>query len=101
MQYGAFALWQQCTLSPGRHRPQLAYWQDRLRDLPTLQFPSDRARPPEFTFRGARSQVEISGTAFAALGDLARQQNTTLFNVLFAVFLVLLHRYTEEEDIAV
>jgi amino acid adenylation domain-containing protein len=101
IQLGDYAVWQHRNLSPNSQNQQLTYWREQLRDLPILQLPTDRPRPAEFTYRGARQPVKIAGDAYASLTRLAERQNVTLFTVLFAVFGVLLHRYTEQEDIPI
>jgi amino acid adenylation domain-containing protein len=101
IRYGDYAVWQHRRLSPSSLQKQLTYWRERLRDLPNLQLPTDRPRPPEYSYRGARRRLEIAGTPYASLTALAERHNTTLFTVLLAVFAVLLHRYTEQEDIAI
>jgi amino acid adenylation domain-containing protein len=101
IQYGDYAIWQRRALSPGSKEGQLAYWREQLRALPTLQLPTDRPRPAEFTFRGERQRMEIAGGAYASLTERAERKSVTLFMVLFAVFAVMLHRYTEQEDVVV
>jgi aspartate racemase len=101
IQYGDYAVWQHRTLSLNRQQSQLAYWREQLKELPTLELSTDRPRPAEFTFRGARCRLEIAGSSYASLTTLAARQNVTLFMVLLAVFAVLLHRYSEQEDIAI
>jgi amino acid adenylation domain-containing protein len=98
--YSDYAAWQRRALAGSEHA-QLVYWRERLRDLPTLQLPTDRPRPAEFTFRGARRPLEISGATYTAVSGLAERHNVTPFMVLFAAFAALLHRYTEQEDIPI
>jgi amino acid adenylation domain-containing protein len=101
IQLGDYAVWQHRNLSLNSQNKQLTYWRERLRDLPVLQLPTDRPRPAEFTYRGARQRMKIEGSTYASLTRLAKRQNVSLFTVLFAVFAVLLHRYTEQEDIPI
>jgi aspartate racemase len=101
VQYGDYAIWQRELISPSVLDEHMAYWRTQLADPPTLQVPTDRPRPAEFTFRGARCAVEIRGDTHASLSTLAHQEGATMFMVLLAAFVVLLHRYTEQEDVVV
>src|SRR5262249_20660609 len=53
IQYADFAIWQRRRLQGEFLRMQLSYWQEQLRDLPTLELPTDHARPAIQTFSGA------------------------------------------------
>ncbi|HEY9805765.1 MAG TPA: condensation domain-containing protein, partial [Candidatus Obscuribacterales bacterium] len=52
IQYADFAAWQRQWLQPPILEPHLAYWQQQLADLPTLQLPCDRPRPAHPSFAG-------------------------------------------------
>jgi amino acid adenylation domain-containing protein len=78
------------------------YWQKKLAgDIPVLQLPPDRPRPPVQTFHGATIDFSIDETLTQELRELARIEGTTLFTILMAAFHVLLHRYTGQDDILV
>jgi hypothetical protein len=46
VQYADFAAWQRSWLSGEVLDGQLAYWRERLADVPVLELPTDRPRPP-------------------------------------------------------
>ncbi len=107
VQYGDFAAWQHDRLaanlldqdrSLGQHR---AYWHDKLAGLQALALPADRQRSWERTSAGAVRPFAVPGELRSRLVAVARQREATLFMVLLAGFVALLHRYTGREDLAV
>ena len=79
-----------------------AYWLKQLGgELPTLELPTDRPRPTVQTYAGASQSFKIDLEMTDSLKALARTRNATLYTVLLAAFQVLLHRYSDAEDILV
>jgi amino acid adenylation domain-containing protein len=102
IQYADFALWQREWLSGDVLDSQLAYWKQRLGgELPVLELPTDRPRPPVQTYRGASQSLELSKELTDALKALSQREGVTLFMTLLAAFKVLLYRYTGQEDVIV
>ena len=99
IQYGDFATWQRQSSAGSTISRQLKYWRKQLADLPTLDLPTDRPRPTEFTFRGARQPLRIDGERYRALHAFCKRENSTVFMVLLAAFYVLLHRYSGQDDL--
>jgi amino acid adenylation domain-containing protein len=94
VQYADFTLWQ-------RERPferELAWWRERLADLPPGDLPSDRPRPAVQTFRGATFHRRIPAERTAELRALSRRLGTTLFMTLLAGFEAVALRWTGRED---
>jgi hypothetical protein len=101
IQYADFAHWQRRRLDGEVLEELLAYWKDQLRDLPSMDLPSDRPRPSALSFRGGRQRVVLGEEVTAAIKSLSAQEGTTLFMTLLAAFQVLLYRYSGQEDIVV
>jgi amino acid adenylation domain-containing protein len=101
VQYGDFAEWQRQWLQGPVLDEQLAYWRRQLADLPVLQLPTDRPRPPMSTFRGAVHSFRIPAQVVDALRGLSLQTRATLFMTLLAGFQVLLARYSRQDDVVV
>ncbi|MFD2170714.1 amino acid adenylation domain-containing protein [Tumebacillus lipolyticus] len=102
IQYADYAVWQRNWLQGSALEEQLSYWKERLGgDLPALQLPTDRPRPPVQTHRGAVVSAELSPELAQALQALSKRQGVTLFMTLLAAFQTMLARYTGQEDIAV
>lgn len=101
IQYADYAIWQRQWLDGEVLETQLAYWQKQLKNLPVVQIPTDYPRPAVQTFQGRRQPVVISQSLTSALKLLSQQQRVTLFMTLLAAFQILLHWYTNENDIVV
>ncbi|MDZ7959073.1 MAG: amino acid adenylation domain-containing protein [Aulosira sp. DedQUE10] len=102
IQYVDFAVWQREWLQGEVLNQQLNYWKQQLGgDLPVLELPTDRPRPAIQTDRGATQSFSLSESLTAALKNLSQQEGVTLFMTLLAAFKVLLHRYTQQDDILV
>jgi amino acid adenylation domain-containing protein len=99
VQYVDFAAWQRIGLESEGAKQQLDYWKRKLSELPTLGFPTDRARPAVARLNGARQTRVLRRELTQALKELSRRDGATLFMTLLAGFMVLLHRYTGEDDI--
>lgn len=100
IQYADFAHWQRQWLAGEVLETQLAYWKRQLGEAPPLlEMPTDHPRPTVQTFRGAHQSLPIPNNISAGLKALGRQQGTTLFMTLLAVFKILLHCYTRQDDI--
>lgn len=102
IQYADFSVWQRDWLRGDVLARQLAWWQERLRDLPTAStFPSDRPRPATRTYRGSTWRQTIDRRVTANLKALCRHEDATLFMTLLAAFKMLLFRYSGQEDCVV
>ncbi|MEO8429879.1 MAG: amino acid adenylation domain-containing protein [Acidobacteriota bacterium] len=101
VQYGDFGRWQRRWLQGDVIERQLAYWRGQLADLPVLELPTDRPRPPAQSFRGARHSLSFPRRLTERLKELSRSEGATLYMTLLAAFQALLMRYTGQEDIAV
>ncbi|MHB2053506.1 condensation domain-containing protein, partial [Pseudomonas sp. VEM90] len=100
VQYADYAIWQRQWMEAGERERQLAYWAAHLGDAPyLLELPSDRPRPPEQSYRGARLDLVLPQDLGAGLQQLARQQGVTLFMLLLASFQTLLHRYSGQAQV--
>ncbi|MDV7085983.1 non-ribosomal peptide synthetase, partial [Rhodococcus opacus] len=73
-----------------------------LTNLPdTLPLPTDRPRPTHRTHHGDRVAFHIGRDLHRSLLTLARQNNSTLFMAIHAVFAVLLARLSGSSDIVI
>jgi amino acid adenylation domain-containing protein len=101
IQYADFAVWQQQLLDAGALDGELAYWREQLANVPPLELPTDRARPAVQTYRGSQEPLTLSPELTAALKALSQRAGVTLFMTLLAGWEALLHRYTDQEDMAI
>lgn len=99
-QYAAYVRWQTEMLAGWRGQQLRTYWQNQLSGkLPVLKLPTDRPRPAVQTYRGASYQFQLNEELTHELRELANAEGATLYVTLLAAFYVLLHRYTDQEDI--
>ncbi|MFF8646099.1 amino acid adenylation domain-containing protein, partial [Streptomyces sp. NPDC015345] len=107
VQYADFAVWQRELLGseddPGSLvSAQIAYWRERLADLPAeIELPADRPRPAAASHRGARVTFSVPADVHAGIQTFALSNNTTVFMVLQAALGVLLSRSGAGDDIPI
>ncbi|HLL46076.1 MAG TPA: condensation domain-containing protein, partial [Longimicrobiaceae bacterium] len=102
VRYADYALWQREHLDGEVLERQLAYWRERLAGAPgVLELPTDRPRPAEQSFRGARERFRLAPGTTAAVRALGAREGATPYMVLLAAFQLLLARYSGEDDLVV
>ncbi|OBQ42260.1 MAG: hypothetical protein AN484_18820 [Aphanizomenon flos-aquae WA102] len=102
IQYGDFVVWQQENITGEILQKQLKYWQQQLADKPPLlELPTDKPRPAIQSFAGATHKFKIDGDLTQQLRNLSQKLGVTSFHTLLTAFVVLLYRYTGENDISV
>ena len=101
IQYADYAVWQREWLQGEVLERQLSYWKTQLAGLTVLELPTDKSRPKQQSYRGARETIQLSAALTQGLKTLSQQQNVTLFMTLLAALQVLLHRYSGQDDIVV
>jgi amino acid adenylation domain-containing protein len=100
LSYKDYVRWQHQMLASPRGEQLWAYWQRQLAgELPVLNLPTDRPRPPVQTYHGASYPFTLPAVLTERLRILSQAEHTTLYTTLVAAFQVLLHRYTGQEDI--
>ncbi|USX17869.1 amino acid adenylation domain-containing protein [Oxalobacteraceae bacterium OTU3REALA1] len=78
----------------------LAFWRRHLDGCqPVLAMPTDYQRPPVRGFRGAVSRLAVPAGLHDSLAAFNHRHGTTSFMTLFAVFNLLLHRYSGQTDV--
>jgi|HubBroStandDraft_6_1064221.scaffolds.fasta_scaffold00142_32 surfactin family lipopeptide synthetase A len=103
VRYSDFAIWQRDWLTRDcRSSSQLEYWRKQLAgDLPVLQLPTDRARPPISSSRGAMEPITFERKLRDSLKRLSQGEGASLFMALLAGFAVLLQRYSSSSDLTI
>jgi amino acid adenylation domain-containing protein len=100
VQYPDFAWSQRATFSLESLSEHVNYWRQQLAgDLPVLQWPNQRPRPPVETHRGAVQRFSFPSDLVGMLKELGRQQGVSSYQMLLAGLATLLHRYTGQDDI--
>lgn len=102
LQFADYAHWQREWVKSEEAQAQLAFWQQKLSGSPPLlELPYDRPRPVEQTYNGTQIRVELPIPLCESLRVLSRQEGTTLFMTTLAAFLIILRRYTAQDDLCV
>ena len=106
-QYADYTMWQREVLGSESDPEsviarQLAYWKERLKDLPEqLDLPTDRPRPSVASYQGDSVSVRLSAELHEKLLGLARDGHASLYMVLHAGLATLLTRLGAGTDIPI
>ena len=102
IQFADYAEWQQTQLTDDNFAAQRAYWRQKLAgDLPGLDLPFDRRPRSGPNVSGDIRSHVLPPKLVRAAKSLGAGENASPFMIFFAVFQVLLHRYTGQEDFLV
>ncbi|MFB2875446.1 condensation domain-containing protein, partial [Floridanema aerugineum] len=102
LQFADFAYWQRQWVLTEQAQAQLNYWKQKLAGIPPLlELPLARPRPAEQTYKGGMLRMELPLDLCQALRNLNRQESVTLFMSMFTVFVIMLYRYSGQEDLCV
>jgi amino acid adenylation domain-containing protein len=99
--YADYAVWQKDWLQGEVLDEQINYWRENLNNVPVLELPTDKVRPPVMDAQGYSLPFELSENVSSGLRKLASEQGATLFMTALAAFKVLLSRYSGQDDICV
>jgi len=85
VQYADYAVWQRASVEQGVLVRQLDHWNRHLgTEVPTLDLPTDRARPAQKSFEGRTLGFDLPPALAAALQELCRAEKCTPFVLLLA-----------------
>ncbi|MEH2279378.1 MAG: amino acid adenylation domain-containing protein [Nostoc sp.] len=102
IQYANFAVWQRQWLTEEIQKHQLNYWKQQLAGAtPLLELPTDKPRPAVQTFCGATQEFQIDRNLSEQIKIFSQQSGATLFHTLLAAFVVLMFRYSGQDDICI
>ncbi len=102
VQYADYAVWQRGWLAGDVLESHLRYWQDRLTGAPAvLELPTDHARPPEPSYRGAMVRFDVPAGVAGGLRAVGRSRRATLQMTVLAGFTVLLSQAAGVDDVVV
>ncbi|WP_204038479.1 non-ribosomal peptide synthetase, partial [Micromonospora qiuiae] len=100
--YGDYAAWQRDQLAGSRLTEGVDWWRRQLDELPpVLELPADRVRPPVQSYAGRTVHAELAPAVADAVRSLARQRSSTVFDVLFSAFALLVGRWSGRSDVVV
>ncbi|MGW4379969.1 MupA/Atu3671 family FMN-dependent luciferase-like monooxygenase [Kitasatospora sp. NPDC004531] len=100
--YADHARAQRAAAANPRTAEDLAFWRETLGgELPVLDLPTDRPRPPVMTSRGKAAFRTLAPELSDGLRALSRSRRATLFMTLVAGYAALLHRLTGDQDVVI
>jgi len=100
--YRDYSQWLDSLLRGGTLDRQESYWLDRFQDeLPVLDLPLDFPRTLPRQYGGDVVGFIVGEEMNRQLNRIAKETGTTLFMVLLAMYNVLLHKYSGQEDVIV
>jgi amino acid adenylation domain-containing protein len=102
LSYTDYVHWQAEMLAGSEGERLWNYWKKQLGgELPVLNLPADRPRPPVQTYKGAAHSFKIDKVLAQKIKSVGQASESTLYMTLLAAFQTLLYRYTDQEDIVV
>ena len=102
IQYADHAAWQREWMGSSAFAEQLAYWRRQLSgELPVLELPRHRPRPPRQRYRGSTLRRVLPLTLRAEVLAASQSAGVTPFMLALAAYTALLRRLTGQEDLLV
>jgi amino acid adenylation domain-containing protein/non-ribosomal peptide synthase protein (TIGR01720 family) len=102
IQYADYAVWQREWLQGEVLDRQMKYWREQLQGAPrVLELQTDHPRPAVQSFRGGLMRRRLSGELLHQIEALSRREGVTLYMSVLAAFVVVLARYSGEQEIVV
>lgn len=100
-QYDDFVNWQKDWLETKGCQLQREYWQSQLEGVEPLDIPANTKREGIKSYKGKRKKIFIAGDLLQKVKEVTRQEKSTLFISLLTVFYILLHKYSDRDDIVI
>jgi amino acid adenylation domain-containing protein len=102
IQYADYAVWQREWLQGEVLQRQLDHWRRTLQGAPAvLELPTDHPRPAQPRRPGAVVHFQLDAALAGRLQRLGQPQQASLFMTLAAALNVLLHRYSQQDDLCI
>jgi amino acid adenylation domain-containing protein/FkbH-like protein len=102
LQYKDFAVWQNTEAASEKMKDQEIFWLNQLKDpIEPLNMPLDFKRPEKLTFEGNTIDFEVSPEIVERLDLLAKKNKITMNMLLVAIYTVLIHKYSDQEEIVI
>lgn len=100
--YADYATWQADWANAKFAKLEVSRWVNLLSPLPELiEIPSDNPRPAIMSNKGGHISFVIPAHSTKLLYALGERHSSSLFMTLFAAYVALLYRMTEQDDIII
>ncbi|UCH98415.1 MAG: hypothetical protein JSV88_16660, partial [Candidatus Aminicenantes bacterium] len=102
LQYKDFSHWQNREEPKELLNKQAQYWLKTLSgQLPVLNLSTDYERPKIKSFAGNTVSFELNEKETNILNNIVKEENVTLYMVIFAAFIILISKLIGQEDIII
>jgi tyrocidine synthetase-3 len=102
LNYRDYSEWQNRLVHSNQIKQQEEYWLNMFAgELPVLNLPTNYPRPGMQSFEGDIIGFRLEEEMSWQLNQLVKETGATIFIVLLAVYYVLLHKYSRQEDIII
>ncbi|BBB92541.1 MAG TPA: non-ribosomal peptide synthetase [Methylomusa anaerophila] len=100
--YNEFVKWEQEMLATEEGEAHRSYWKKQLVEpLPILELPTDHSRPINTSFAGKVASSKLYTELSKQIKSFTYLQSIDISVAFLGIFKLLLHRYTNQEDIIV
>lgn len=102
MSFGDYALEQSRKLSAEEGKRAEAYWLGCFEgELPILELPTDRPRPPLKTYNGGQMSIVLDPNTVNGLKEESTRRGATLFATLLSAYSVFTKRLAGHDDVVI
>lgn len=102
IQYKDYVLWEQGEEYQNEIRRQKEYWLERFATATSpLELPYDAERPETFDVVGKNYAIELDKDQVNRLADIAQSEGVTMYNMVLALYNLLLYKLTNQNDIVI
>jgi FkbH-like protein/non-ribosomal peptide synthase protein (TIGR01720 family) len=101
IQYKDYVYWQNKYLTEKNIQKDRDYWANVLKDIPKLDMPMDFKRSYNSTSDGSRVKFIIEKEKKEELDFLSKRLGITLNTVLFSIYALLIHQYSNQNDLII
>ena len=102
LRFTDYVHWQREALAGAEGESQLSYWKQALGgELPVLDLPTDRPRPPVQTYKGDAVSFRVGPEVTKRVRGLGQERQSTMYMTLLAAFQAMIHRYAGQADLLV
>ncbi len=102
IQYKDYAFWQGSMRNTDKFKECESYWINKFKEtVPVLDMPTDYERTDIKSYKGKSFDYVISKKLTKDLEALAIKNNVTLYMLLSSIYLILINKYSKQNDITI
>jgi amino acid adenylation domain-containing protein len=102
IKYKDYSVWMDDRLKSDRILKMKDYWMSLYEnDIPILEMPTDFNRPVVRSFNGGNVIKFLDRSLSKKIREFSAQESKTVYTCMLSVFIVLLNKYTSQDDIVI